>query len=107
VKIIVLLSAGRDPQSGVARPVQVDLQAIALARCVAGAKVIGSYAGASDEAVLDALGHGLRTLTLLRIDTFDDPSAALAAEIARIGPDLILTGRRGRGGSDSGLLPYK
>ncbi len=107
MKIVVLLSAGRDPHSGAARPVPVELQAVALAQRCAGATVSGLHAGAADAAVLDALGHRLGTLTLLRLDPGDDPLPALAAEVDRIRPDLILAGRRGRGGSDGGLLPYR
>ncbi len=107
MKIVVLLSAGRDPHSGAARPVPVELQAIALAQRFAGAAVSGLHAGAADASVLDALGHGLGALTLLRLDPCDDPLAALAAEMGRVRPDLILAGRRGRGGNDGGLLPYR
>jgi electron transfer flavoprotein beta subunit len=112
MNIIVLLSAGRDPQSGTPRPVPVELQAIAIALALAThvaptTTITGLHAGEPDPSVLDALGHGLTTLTLLRINPADDPLAALAAEIDRARPDLILAGRRGRGGTDSGLLPYR
>lgn len=107
MKIVVLLSAGRHPHSGAPRPVPVEMQAIALAHSLRGANIIGLHAGAADEAIGDSLGHGLRTITLLRVDPEADQCAALTAEIRTMAPDLVLAGRRGMGGADGGLLPYR
>ncbi|MEE3500042.1 electron transfer flavoprotein subunit beta [Acidiphilium acidophilum] len=107
MNIVVLLSAGRDPHSGQPRPVGVELQAIALARSLPGAIVTGLHAGMADAAVRDAFGHGLSDITILTLDPGDDPLPALIAELRHIGPALILAGRRGQGGTDSGLLPYR
>ncbi|HWA81605.1 MAG TPA: electron transfer flavoprotein subunit beta [Acetobacteraceae bacterium] len=110
MRILVLLSAGRHATSGAPRPVAVELQAIALALALAenqAGSVNGLHAGMVDPSVADALGHGLDAITILRIGAGDDPLPALAAEIMARAPDLVFAGRRGFGGSDSGLLPYR
>ncbi|MBU6357073.1 MAG: electron transfer flavoprotein subunit beta [Rhodospirillales bacterium] len=109
MRIVVLLSAGRHPATGAPCPVPAELQAIALARQIAGAggAVEGLHAGGRDEAVLDALGHGIDGLTLVAAGAADDPLGALVAALEGRMPDLILAGRRGRGGADGGLLPYR
>jgi electron transfer flavoprotein beta subunit len=86
-------------------PVPVELQAIALARRL-GCEVVGIHAGQPGPAIEDCLGHGLDKIVLLRIGHGDDPLAAVAAEVAEQKPDLVLAGRRGQGGADTGLLPY-
>lgn len=106
MKAVVLLSAGRHARSGAPMPVPAELKAIGLARGMGG-EVTGLHAGARDSAVTDALGHGLGTITVLTIGADDDPLPALAAEIAALQPDLVLCGRRGQGGADTGLLPYR
>jgi electron transfer flavoprotein beta subunit len=105
MKAVVLLSAGIHPRSGAAMPVPVELQAIALARRL-GCDVVGIHAGQGGPAVEDCLAHGLDQIILLRIREGNDPLAAITAEIAAQKPDLILAGRRGQGGADSGMLPY-
>lgn len=109
MRVVVLLSAGRHPATGEPCPVPVELQAIALARRIAGAggTVEGLHAGGRDAAVLDALGHGIDRLTLVGVGVADDPLGALAATLEGRMPYLILAGRRGRGGADGGLLPYR
>lgn len=107
MKILILLSAGRHPSSGAPRPVPVELQAIMLALSLPDATATGLHAGPDDAAIADAFGHGLNAITILDIDEHDDPLPALRAEIALQKPDLILAGRRGMGGADSGLLPYR
>lgn len=106
MKIVVLLSAGRHPASGAPRPVPVELQAIGLARALPGAEIVGLHAGVADAAVADALGHGLASITVLLMAA-GDPLPALAAELAAMQPDLVLAGRRGTGGADTGMLPYR
>jgi electron transfer flavoprotein beta subunit len=105
MKAIVLLSVGTHPLSGAPMPVPTELQAIALAQRL-GCGVIGLHAGPSSATVADCLGHGLSRIICLQIADTDDPLAALTAEIAQQRPDLVLAGRRGQGGADSGLLPY-
>ncbi len=106
MKAIVLLSAGIHPRSGAPMPVAAELQAIALARRL-GYEVSGLHAGPASGAVADCLGHGLEHITWLNIDAADDPLAAISAELALRKPDLVLAGRRGQGGADTGMLPYR
>ncbi|MFT0859139.1 electron transfer flavoprotein subunit beta [Ancylobacter sp. G4_0304] len=107
MKIVVLFSAGRHPASGTPCPVPVELQALRLARELAGAdEVIGLHAGPVDGAPLDVLGHGLGRLIHLRMAAGDDPLPALADALDALAPDLILAGRVGQGSEESGLLPY-
>jgi electron transfer flavoprotein beta subunit len=86
-------------------PVPVELQAIALALRL-GCELVGIHAGQRSPAIEDCLGQGLEEIILLRIGPDDDPLAAITAEIAAQKPDLVLAGRRGQGGSDTGMLPY-
>jgi electron transfer flavoprotein beta subunit len=106
MKAIILLSAGIHPRSGAAMPVPAELQAIALARRL-GCEVTGLHAGHASGAVADCLGHGLEHIIWLNIGTADDPLAAISAELALQKPDLVLAGRRGQGGADTGMLPYR
>jgi electron transfer flavoprotein beta subunit len=106
MKAIILLSAGIHPRSGASMPVPVELQAIAMAQCF-GYDIIGLHAGPNSAAVADCLGHGLSRIIHLQIAEIDDPLAALAVEIGEQNPELVLAGRRGQGGADSGLLPYR
>jgi electron transfer flavoprotein beta subunit len=106
MKAVVLLSAGRHPVSGWAMPVGVELQAVALALGL-GAEVTGLYAGPDDESVRDALGHGLRRIVRLDVPADQDPLPALHAALLAMAPDLVLAGRRGVGGEESGMLPYR
>ncbi len=105
-RAIVLLSAGHHPISAHPCPVPVELQAIALARGLGAASITGLHAGGASQAVQDCFGHGLQQLEILQ-QPDGDPLAALAAAITNAAPDLVLAGRRGRGGADSGLLPYR
>jgi electron transfer flavoprotein beta subunit len=104
MKIVVLLSAGIHPVSRRACPVKVEAQAIGLAGI--GASIIGLHAGQADAALTDYLGHGLSEIMLLELPERSDPTEALVAELIALKPDLVLAGRRGQGGEDSGLLPY-
>lgn len=109
MRIAVLLSAGRHGVSGRAAPVPVELQAIRLARDLAattGAEILGLHAGVDAGPVEDALGHGLERLVRLAVGAPDDPLPSLAAALAAGAFDLVLAGRSGEGGEDSGLLPY-
>lgn len=104
MRIAVLLSEGRHPVSGRACPVPVELQAVRLASGLGTAT--GVHAGPDVNAVRDALGHGLSRLIHLQLPEANDPLESLAAMLAADGPGLILAGRSGQGGEDSGLLPY-
>lgn len=106
MRAVVLLSAGRHPNAGTPMPVRAELQGIALARAF-GCEITGLHAGARNPAVEDCLGHGLASIAVLTIGDEDDPLAALAAEIGARKPDLVFAARRGQGGSDTGLLPYR
>ncbi|MDF2996021.1 MAG: electron transfer flavoprotein subunit beta [Xanthobacteraceae bacterium] len=105
MRISVLLSGGRHPVSGRACPVPVELQAIRLARSLP-ADIAGLHAGPDASAVHDALGHGLPRISHIVLPEGSDPLDSLAAVLGADTPDLILAGRSGQGGEDSGLLPY-
>lgn len=105
MKIAVLLSVGRHPISGRECPVRLETQAIGLGRSVG--EVVGLHAGRLDAPVGDYFGYGADRLTVLGLEPTGDPIPALVAELQDLQPDLILTGRRGQGGSDTGMLPYQ
>lgn len=66
----------------------------------------GLHAGPDATPVRDALGHGLARLDHLRVAGGVDPVEALVADLTRTHPALILAGRRGQGGEETGLVPY-
>jgi electron transfer flavoprotein beta subunit len=106
MNIVVLLSAGRHPVSGLDCPVPVELQAIALGLGLG--RVMGLHAGPGEgEGVAACLGHGLPALTGLDLPAESDPLPALVTALTGMAPDLVLAGRRGQGGDDTGLLPYR
>lgn len=100
----VLLSAGRHRVSGRAAPVRTEAQATALALAL-GMAPVGVHAGPDAAAVADHFGHGLGEIRHGAVADGDDPVPALAAALA--GFDLVLAGRRGEGGEDTGLVPYR
>jgi electron transfer flavoprotein alpha subunit len=102
----VLLSAGRHPVSGRPAPVRAEAQATALALAL-GARVEGLHLGTDAAAVADHLGHGLGDLAAIAAAEGADPVPALVAALRADGADLVLAGRRGEGGEDSGLVPYR
>lgn len=113
MRIALLLSAGRHRVSGRPAPVPVELQALRLAVDLAqthggqsAGTVTGLHAGPEIGPLTDALGHGLGHLLHLRMPAEADPAAALTAALEAGGYDLILAGRSGQGGEDTGLLPY-
>lgn len=109
MKIALLLSAGRHKVSARPAPVPVELQALRLAAALVdacGGDLTGLHAGPDIGPLTDALGHGLARLVHLRTADDADPMPVLAAALAEGGYDLVLTGRTGQGGEDSGLLPY-
>ncbi|HEY9211866.1 MAG TPA: electron transfer flavoprotein subunit beta [Ancylobacter sp.] len=109
MKITVLLSAGLHPVSGRPCPVPVELQAVRLAVDLAKDRdgdITGLHAGPNAAILRDALGHGLPRLEHIAVPRGSDPTPSLIAKLRDIGPTLIITGRIGQGGEDTGTLPY-
>ena len=109
MRIAVLLSTGLHPVSGRPCPVPVELQAVRLAVDLAshlGGEIAGLHAGPDATMLRDALGHGLPRLDHIALPRGSDPAPSLTAKLREIGPTLILTGRIGQGGEDTGTLPY-
>jgi electron transfer flavoprotein beta subunit len=106
MRAVVLLSAGCHPVSGRPAPVPVEAQAIRLARTL-GAEVTGLHAGQMHQGLTEYLGSGLAEIELLEQPVDTDPLPSLASFITASLPHLVLAGRRGQGGTDSGLLPYR
>ncbi|MFK8250354.1 adenine nucleotide alpha hydrolase family protein [Ancylobacter terrae] len=105
MNIVVLLSAGLHPVSARPASVPVELQAIRLAAGLGGT-LSGLHAGPDVEAAAQALGHGLSHLVHVALPAAADPLQSLVDQVKSAAPDLVLAGRRGQGGEDSGLLPY-
>ena len=107
MRIAVLLSAGRHPVSGAPVLPRLEAQAIRLAVALGEAhEVVGLHAGPDAAAVAEGLGQGLARIEHLTVAAEADPVPALAARLAALAPDLILAGRRGQGGPETGLVPY-
>lgn len=104
MKIVVLLSAGRHPVSGAAVLPRLDAQAIRIAAGLG--RAVGLHAGPGVDILRDALGQGLARVEHIELPEASDPVPALAARLAATAPDLVLAGRRGQGGAESGLVPY-
>ncbi|ORE91312.1 hypothetical protein [Aurantimonas sp. 22II-16-19i] len=110
MKTIVLLSDARNPVSGRPHLSRLEAQAIALAAELDEAPR-GLHVGPGDEGVAAGLGHGLCGLDVVAMPEGEDPLPALAAFLkdgldGDAPPALILCGRRGEGGLDTGLVPY-
>jgi electron transfer flavoprotein beta subunit len=103
MRVVVLLSSGRHPVSGRPAPVEVELQAIRLARRIA-MHVIGVHAGPETDLLREHGGYGIDFIHRL-----DGPAetATLLPTVRALEPDILLAGRRGMGGTDSGMLPYR
>ncbi|WP_342151535.1 electron transfer flavoprotein subunit beta [Methylorubrum sp. SB2] len=104
MKIVVLLSAGRHPVSGAPVLPRMEAQAIRIAASLG--EVLGLHAGPDADAVREALGLGLTRIEHIAVAKGLDPVPALAARLAALAPDLVLAGRRGQGGAESGVVPY-
>lgn len=104
MRIVVLLSAGRHPVSGTAVLPRLEAQAIRLAAGLGPA--IGLHAGPDAAAVTEALGLGLSRIVHMTLPAQADPVRSLAARLVALAPDLILAGRRGQGGEETGMVPY-
>jgi electron transfer flavoprotein beta subunit len=105
MRVVALLSVGRHPASGRARPAGCDAQAIGLASRLGG-EVRGLHAGPDDAPIRDYFGHGLARADALSISDRSDPVPALVAAIEADPPDLVLAGRRAEGGDGMGMVPY-
>ncbi|MBP0617672.1 electron transfer flavoprotein subunit beta [Jiella mangrovi] len=111
MKTIVLLSDARNPVSGRQQLSRLEAQAIGLAAGLC-EKPRGLHAGSGEDGVSAGLGHGLAGLDIIDLPATDDPLPALAGFIAKAmggagAPELILCGRRGEGGEETGLVPYR
>ena len=105
MRAVVLLSAGLHAVSGRPAPVPVEAQAVRLALAL-GADVTGLHAGTDEAPIQDHLGRGLQEVVLVSFDG-GEPLPVLAETLREAAPDVVLAGRRGTGGTDSGLLPYR
>jgi len=105
ISAAVLVSAGRHPESGIARPCRGDAVALCLARQLVGDGLRVVHAGAADEPALqDYLAFGAGAIEVLSIPSGADALMPLTDLLA--GVDLIITGSRAELGAGSGLLPY-
>lgn len=107
--ILALLSLGRHPVSGRARPAERDARALTLALAIAdctGSAVIGAHAGLPHDALRDYLGMGLSRLVVLEVADGGDCVAALTGFARAITPRLILAGSAAEAGGGTGLVPY-
>lgn len=105
ISAAVLVSAGRHPVSGIARPCRGDAVALGLARSLADEGLRVVHAGAPDEPALqDYLALGAGAIEVLSMTPGADPLTPLTDLLA--GVDLIVTGSRAELGAASGLLPY-
>lgn len=115
MRIAVLLSAGRHPVSGVVVLPRLEAQAIRIATGLAQACGVrdgleapyGLHAGPDAAAIADALGQGLARIEHIALGEDADPVPALAIRLAATAPDLVLAGRRGQGGGESGSFPTR
>lgn len=104
MKTVVLLSAGAHPVSGASVLPKLEAQALRLALELG--ETIGLHAGPAAAPASDALGHGLGLLKHLVTEEGADPVPALVTALQAERPDLVLAGRRGQGGEETGLVPY-
>ncbi|MET7244937.1 electron transfer flavoprotein subunit beta [Methylobacterium sp. EM32] len=115
MRIAVLLSAGRHPVSGAAVLPRLEAQAVRIAADLGevyglhtggSAQAFGLHAGPDAAAVAEALGQGLARIEHVALAAGADPVPALAARLKETAPDLVLAGRRGQGGEETGMVPY-
>lgn len=104
MSIVVLISAGRHPVSGREVLPRLEAQAIRLASGLG--EAVGLHVGPDAVAAEQALGQGLARVTHQRLAAQADPLDGLVEALAAARPEIVLAGRRGQGGEDTGLLPY-
>ncbi|EAU40356.1 electron transfer flavoprotein, beta subunit [Fulvimarina pelagi HTCC2506] len=105
MKTAVLLSTSRHPVSGRPALARLESQAIGLATRLGG-EIVGIHAGERTDATREALGVGLTSVECLEMPADADPVPALIERLQAEKFDLVLAGRRGQGGLDTGLVPY-
>jgi electron transfer flavoprotein beta subunit len=107
--IAVLVSIGCHPVSGTARYSRNDATALTIALSLAHkhhATLDVLHAGdASSPALKDYLALGASRVEVLAATPGDEIAIALSERLK--GYDLVLTGTRAEGASDSGMLPYQ
>lgn len=107
INVATLLSIGRHPRSGWPRCSPTDQRAVELALGQPDAKTVFLHAGDPSHPVLgEYLGLGVAALGVLVLPAGADPVPALAAHLRAETPDLVLTGNRGDGGRETGMVPY-
>ncbi|KMO30361.1 electron transfer flavoprotein subunit beta [Methylobacterium tarhaniae] len=104
MRIAVLLSEGRHPVSGASVLPRLEAQAIRIAAGLG--QAYGLHAGPDAASVAEALGQGLGRIEHVVLAAEADPVPALAARLRATAPDLVLAGRRGQGGDETGMVPY-
>jgi electron transfer flavoprotein beta subunit len=108
-KIAVLVSIGCHPVSGTARYSRNDASALTIALSLAQkyhATLDVLHAGdASSPALKEYLALGASRVEVLDATPGDEIATALSERLK--GYDLVLTGTRAEGASDSGMLPYQ
>lgn len=104
MRIAILISAGRHPVSGKPALPRLEAQAIRMASGLG--ETFGLHAGPDTAPLEAALGKGLSRGEQILVDAAADPVDALAERLSRSAPDIVLAGRRGQGGDETGLLPY-
>lgn len=112
MKAVVLLSVGADPVSGRPAPVPGEIRAIGLARALGATEIVGLHAGPRNAALAEYGGYGLSRIVCLKggeVDPVRALSQAISGGLLSAGgsPELVLAATRGRGGEDTGLLPYR
>ncbi|HEU0229533.1 MAG TPA: electron transfer flavoprotein subunit beta/FixA family protein [Burkholderiaceae bacterium] len=106
LRIVVLVSEGRHPVSGVSRWSRNDARALSLAYSVASGKptVQVLHAGHDSPATRDYLALGVNHLDIVPVAEGVDVVDALEAHVHNA--DLILCGLCAEGQEDSGMVPY-
>ncbi|MFT8790953.1 electron transfer flavoprotein subunit beta [Komagataeibacter saccharivorans] len=110
MRTIILLSAGYDTVSGRPAPVAGEIGAIGMALALGG-EVLGVHVGPAGPTMREYAGYGLERIVALgagQAGVVEALAAYIRSGAAFDGApvDLVLTGRRGSGGEDSGLFPY-
>jgi len=107
-RIVVLVSTGRHPTSGVLRHCRNDSLALTIGIDLShsdAAKLDVLHAGnANNPALMDYLALGADQISVIPTEPDTDIVDSLAERLGDT--DLILTGSRAENGQDSGLLPY-
>jgi electron transfer flavoprotein beta subunit len=109
LSVVVLASVGFHTVSRRPCVAAFEASALALARTIPGAVIGVIHAGsgqAAEQILRDLVGMGAARATLLDIPPGADPIGPLLAQLARIGPDIVLAGSRAECGEASGMVPF-